>query len=117
MTVDVSVTLLEKSPVPGCVSSQTSSTASSPKSSLPPVNGLSEDAGVGGGDEVTWSASPGAFNFYNYLRTHPLLVRQQLAAAADQGLLLAGIAHGAHQVTRGGGEVTVEDRITPVERR
>lgn len=67
----------------------------------------------------TYSSNPSVFNFYNYLRTHPLLVRQHLAnTAADksQTVLLSGFTHGAH-VSSGDKNVTYVDRITPVERR
>ena len=43
----------------------------------------------------SYSANPSVFNFYNYLRTHPLLVRQHLAkSAADKGrsLFLSGFS-------------------------
>ncbi|CAH1797131.1 unnamed protein product [Owenia fusiformis] len=62
---------------------------------------------------------PQVFNFYNYLRTHPLLIRQQLAStAADKGqsVLLSGFSHGA-QLSAGSQNVTYTDKITPVERR
>ena len=46
----------------------------------------------------SYSSNPSVFNFYNYLRTHPLLVRQQLATTAadmSQTVLLSGFSHGA----------------------
>lgn len=59
------------------------------------------------------------FNFYNYLRTHPLLVRQHLAATAadnSQTVLLSGFSYGS-KVSAGEKNVTYVDRITPAERR
>ena len=50
------------------------------------------------GDMDSYSANPSVFNFYNYLRTHPLLVRQHLATTAadkSQTVLLSGFSHGA----------------------
>ena len=69
----------------------------------------------------SYSSNPSVFNFYNYLRTHPLLVRQQLAStAADQSqtVLLSGFSYGAHvAATARDKHVTCVDKITPVERR
>lgn len=59
------------------------------------------------------------FNFYNYLRTHPLLMRQHLATTAadkSQTVLLSGFSCGS-AVSAGDKNVTYVDRITPVERR
>ena len=50
------------------------------------------------GDMDSYSSNPSVFNFYNYLRTHPLLVRQHLATTAadkSQTVLLSGFSHGA----------------------
>ena len=67
--------------------------------------------------------TPSVFNFYNYLRTHPLLVRRHLAAAAAAAggggggggaVLLSGFSHGGDAA---GGALTYVDAITPVERR
>ena len=68
------------------------------------------------------------FNFYNYLRTHPLIVRQHIAvsaAAADAGqkVLLPGFSYAAGvsaavaAPVAGDKNVTYVDRITPIERR
>lgn len=67
-----------------------------------------------------YGANPSVFNFYNYLRTHPLLVRQHLATtAADkaQTVLLSGFSHGAGVSVEAENNVTYVDCITPVERR
>ena len=42
------------------------------------------------------------FNFYNYLRTHPLLLRQKLASQADKegrkaAAMLSGFSHAAKE--------------------
>jgi len=55
--------------------------------------------GFSGGGLENYSTNPSVFNFYNYLRTHPLLVRQHLATtAADnaQTVLLSGFSYGAN---------------------
>ena len=36
-------------------------------------------------------ADPSVFNFYIYLRTHPLLVRQQLASVAKGSLVVTSV--------------------------
>ena len=64
-------------------------------------------------------ASPSVFNFYNYLRAHPLLVRQQIAATAadkSQTVLLSGFSKGNQANTVSDKNVTYVDRITPIER-
>ncbi|ELU10253.1 hypothetical protein CAPTEDRAFT_201231 [Capitella teleta] len=71
-----------------------------------------------GGDFA--ASDPSVFNFYNYLRTHPLLVRQHLAmTAADkaQTVLLSGFSHGVGGASSEENNVTYVDCITPVERR
>ena len=86
----------------------------------------SQDGGGGGGGGLeSYSSNPGVFNFYNYLRTHPLIVRQQLASmAADkstaQTVLLSGFSYGAAHASSsatGDKNVTCVDKITPLERR
>ena len=67
-----------------------------------------------------YASNPSVFNFYNYLRTHPLLVRQHLAmTAADksQTVLLSGFSHGTGVTAEAENNVTYIDCITPVERR
>lgn len=54
----------------------------------------------------TKEADPNVFNFYVYLRTHPLLVRQHLANYGKRKVWLPG-----------GKQVVVEDSITPLERQ
>ncbi|XP_064608806.1 dmX-like protein 2 isoform X2 [Liolophura sinensis] len=71
-------------------------------------------------DIDTVSTSPNVFNFYNYLRTHPLLVRQRLATMAQERkkvlVILSGFSHAdANQQADKG--VNHIDKITPLERR
>ncbi|XP_063931709.1 dmX-like protein 2 isoform X3 [Zophobas morio] len=54
----------------------------------------------------TKEADPNVFNFYVYLRTHPLLVRQHMASSGHRKVWLPG-----------GKQVVVEESITPLERQ
>lgn len=54
----------------------------------------------------TKEADPNVFNFYVYLRTHPLLVRQHMANSGQRKALLPG-----------GKQIVVEESITPLERQ
>lgn len=54
----------------------------------------------------TRETDPNVFNFYVYLRTHPLLVRQHLANFGKRKVWLPG-----------GKQVVVEEWITPLERQ
>ncbi|XP_044259841.1 dmX-like protein 2 isoform X5 [Tribolium madens] len=54
----------------------------------------------------TKEADPNVFNFYVYLRTHPLLVRQHMANCGQKKAWLPG-----------GKQVVVEESITPLERQ
>ncbi|XP_017781826.1 PREDICTED: dmX-like protein 2 isoform X2 [Nicrophorus vespilloides] len=51
-------------------------------------------------------ADPNVFNFYVYLRTHPLLIRQHVANSGKRKVWLPG-----------GKQVIVEESITPLERQ
>ncbi|XP_052281684.1 dmX-like protein 2 isoform X4 [Dreissena polymorpha] len=61
------------------------------------------------------------FNFYNYLRTHPLLLRQKIATAAPQlknKRVISGFSK--QQTTAGSSEdemASVVDSVSPMERR
>ena len=51
-------------------------------------------------DFVCWSANPNVFNFYVYLRTHPLLIRQYIASTAQDkkkahAVVLSGFSYGS----------------------
>lgn len=70
------------------------------------------------------TADPGVFNFYLYLRTHPLVVRRNLAKSMSmrrkhgRAVLLSGFKPGStvtKTLTPGG--ATSSDTITPLERR
>jgi len=87
---------------------------------------LEGDLAKGGQDaavDIYASGPTSVFNFYNYLRTHPLIVRQHLATSAatteaSQKVLLSGFSHtGAASAAADDKNVTYVDRITPVERR
>jgi len=72
--------------------------------------------------DIYASGPTSVFNFYNYLRTHPLIVRQHLATSAavteaSQKVLLSGFSHSGAAVATDDKNVTYVDRITPVERR
>ena len=75
--------------------------------------------GMGTNDKTdvnSYTSQIDVFNFYNYLRTHPLIIRQQLATTAVdkcQTVLLSGFNN-----TNPDSENTQYiDHITPVERR
>jgi len=86
---------------------------------------LEGDLAKGGQDtavDIYASGPTSVFNFYNYLRTHPLIVRQHLATSAaateaSQKVLLSGFSHSGAAVAADDKNVTYIDRITPVERR
>ncbi|XP_066271220.1 dmX-like protein 2 [Branchiostoma lanceolatum] len=69
-----------------------------------------------------YSANPEVFNFYNWLRTHPLLLRRHLSthegsvrgAQSTNSALLAGV--GLH-ASLTASEKGLADKITPIERR
>ncbi|XP_077514309.1 rabconnectin-3 alpha isoform X3 [Amblyomma americanum] len=70
------------------------------------------------------TADPGVFNFYLYLRTHPLVVRRHLAKSLSvrrkhgRAVLLSGFKGGnAMSKTLTPGGATSSDTITPLERR
>ena len=72
--------------------------------------------------DIYASGPTSVFNFYNFLRTHPLIVRHHLATSAaateaSQKVLLSGFSHSGASVATDDKNVTYIDRITPVERR
>ncbi|XP_052793147.1 dmX-like protein 2 isoform X3 [Mya arenaria] len=75
---------------------------------------------TGASDSENYSIS-NVFNFYNYLRTHPLLIRQKIAMAGPilkNKQVISGFTK--QQTIVGSPEddtVTVVDRVTPMERR
>lgn len=79
-------------------------------------------------DDILWrnvshqSTNPNVFNFYIYLRTHPLLIRQYIASTAQEKkkaqVILSGFSYsGGDAITRNDKQVQVEDSITPLERQ
>lgn len=67
------------------------------------------------------STNPNVFNFYIYLRTHPLLIRQYIALTAQEKkkaqVVLSGFSYGDTQPKWGDKQIQIEDSITPLERR
>lgn len=70
------------------------------------------------------TANPNVFNFYIYLRTHPLLIRQYIASTAQEKkkaqVVLSGFSYsgdGPTTKSRGDKQVLIEDSITPLERQ
>lgn len=76
--------------------------------------------GVGAGhmleeqdDGEKYFSSPSVFNFYNYLRAHPLIIRQNKVSKAAEMPLVSQSTH----ISIRDKNATNDDRITPVERR
>ncbi|XP_055535273.1 dmX-like protein 2 isoform X2 [Wyeomyia smithii] len=77
--------------------------------------------------EGTHSTNPNVFNFYVYLRTHPLLIRQHIASSAQDKkrtqVVLAGFSYGSEttSITKPNvatdKQIQLEDSITPLERQ
>ncbi|XP_014244478.1 dmX-like protein 2 isoform X1 [Cimex lectularius] len=68
------------------------------------------------------TANPNVFNFYVYLRTHPLLIRHTLATTyqdrKNHTVVLAGFTYGSEaKSTQSDRQLLVEDSITPLERQ
>ncbi|XP_022241502.1 dmX-like protein 2 isoform X2 [Limulus polyphemus] len=68
------------------------------------------------------SANPSVFNFYLYLRTHPLIVRRQLAQTAQDkkkvhSLMLSSFKYSMDPVDQKSALQATCDIITPLERR
>lgn len=69
------------------------------------------------------ATNPNVFNFYIYLRTHPLLVRQSLALSAQEkkcaNVVLSGFSYsGDSQKSKSNDkQLQLEDSITPIERQ
>lgn len=87
-----------------------------------------EDPHMGGSK----SANPNVFNFYVYLRTHPLLIRQHIATTALEKkrtqVVLSGFSYGGGMGEGDSGKIKsstmttdkqlhLEDSITPLERQ
>lgn len=73
------------------------------------------------------STNPNVFNFYIYLRTHPLLIRQYIASTAQEKkkaqVVLSGFSYSGGENTQaptkiwGDRQIQIEDSITPLERQ
>ncbi|XP_076387678.1 rabconnectin-3 alpha isoform X3 [Megachile rotundata] len=71
---------------------------------------------------TTVSANPNVFNFYVYLRTHPLLIRQYIASTAQDkkkghSVVISGFSYGTETKSQPDKQLTLEDSITPLERQ
>ncbi|XP_059484944.1 dmX-like protein 2 [Neocloeon triangulifer] len=69
-------------------------------------------------------ANPNVFNFYVYLRTHPLLIRQYIASSAQDknkghSVVISGFSYGGSDSKSGkqDKQLLLEDSITPLERQ
>jgi len=71
--------------------------------------------------ENSQSTNPNVFNFYIYLRTHPLLIRQHIASTAQEKkktqVVLSGFSYTENVQTRSDKQLQLEDSITPLERQ
>lgn len=77
--------------------------------------------------DSTQSTNPNVFNFYIYLRTHPLLIRQYIASTAQEKkkaqVVLSGFSYSGGENTQaptkiwGDRQIQIEDSITPLERQ
>ncbi|XP_076665130.1 rabconnectin-3 alpha isoform X3 [Andrena cerasifolii] len=68
------------------------------------------------------TANPNVFNFYVYLRTHPLLIRQYIASTAQEkrkghSVVISGFSYGTDTKSQPDKQLTLEDSITPLERQ
>ncbi|XP_047120921.1 dmX-like protein 2 [Schistocerca piceifrons] len=69
------------------------------------------------------SANPNVFNFYVYLRTHPLLIRHYIASTAQDRrkahtVVLSGFSYGTETKSANPDkQLMLEDSITPLERQ
>ncbi|XP_044020160.1 dmX-like protein 2 isoform X2 [Aphidius gifuensis] len=69
------------------------------------------------------TANPNVFNFYVYLRTHPLLIRQYIASTAQDkkkgmsSVVLSGFSYGTETKGQPDKQLLLEDSITPLERQ
>ncbi|CAL1683435.1 unnamed protein product [Lasius platythorax] len=68
------------------------------------------------------TANPNVFNFYVYLRTHPLLIRQYIASTAQDkkkghSVVISGFSYGTDTKSQPDKQLMLEDTITPLERQ
>lgn len=69
-----------------------------------------------------FAANPNVFNFYVYLRTHPLLIRQYIASTAldrkkGHSVVISGFSYGTESKGQPDKQLMLEDSITPLERQ
>ncbi|XP_041373660.1 dmX-like protein 2 isoform X2 [Gigantopelta aegis] len=64
------------------------------------------------------SVTPNVFNCYNYLRTHPLLMKQKLASSSlsRRRTVMTGFTR-SNSIVIPDNKITTIDRVTPMERR
>ncbi|XP_065333652.1 dmX-like protein 2 isoform X2 [Cloeon dipterum] len=69
-------------------------------------------------------ANPNVFNFYVYLRTHPMLIRQYIASSAQDknkghSVVISGFSYGGSdsKSSKQDKQLLLEDSITPLERQ
>ncbi|XP_001850447.2 dmX-like protein 2 isoform X2 [Culex quinquefasciatus] len=77
--------------------------------------------------EAAHATNPNVFNFYVYLRTHPLLIRQHIATSVQDKkraqVVLAGFSYGGEVASAAkpglatDKQIQLEDTITPLERQ
>lgn len=75
--------------------------------------------------DTAHTTNPNVFNFYVYLRTHPLLIRQHIASTALEKrrtqVVLSGFSYGGDTNVRDSNkadkQLLLEDTITPLERQ
>ncbi|EDW86373.1 uncharacterized protein Dwil_GK17684 [Drosophila willistoni] len=67
------------------------------------------------------ATNPNVFNFYIYLRTHPLLIRQNIALSAQEKRIahvaLSGFNYAGDVASTSDKQLQLEDSITPIERQ
>ncbi|KAM8719971.1 hypothetical protein ACLKA7_006087 [Drosophila subpalustris] len=71
--------------------------------------------------EMPHATNPNVFNFYIYLRTHPLLIRQNIALSAQEKriahVVLSGFSYAGETRNVEERQLQLEDSITPIERQ
>ena len=69
-------------------------------------------------DTDVLSVTPNVFNCYNYLRTHPLLMKQKLASSSlrRRRTVMTGFTR-SNSIAIPDNKITTIDRVTPMERR
>ncbi|KXJ76162.1 hypothetical protein RP20_CCG010172, partial [Aedes albopictus] len=96
-------------------------------SNIGSMHPLFDDENASTNADGSHATNPNVFNFYVYLRTHPLLIRQHIASSAQDKkraqVVLAGFSYGSETAssTKPGlttdKQIQLEDSITPLERQ